>query len=63
MATTTPNFGWPVPTSTDFVKNGATAIESLGDAADATTYSIDVRVTAAEATIAGLIDPFLLMGA
>jgi len=30
MATTTPNFGWPVPTSTDLVKDGATAIEGLG---------------------------------
>jgi hypothetical protein len=35
MATTTPNYGWPVPTSTDLVKNGATAIEALGDAIDA----------------------------
>jgi hypothetical protein len=35
MATTTPNFGWPVPTSTDLVKDGATAIEGLGDAIDA----------------------------
>jgi hypothetical protein len=36
MATTTPNNGWPVPTSTDLVKDGATAIEALGDAIDAT---------------------------
>jgi hypothetical protein len=35
MATTTPNFGWAVPTSTDYVKDGATAIETLGDAIDA----------------------------
>ena len=35
MATTTPNYGWPVPTSTDLVKNGATAIGALGDAIDA----------------------------
>jgi hypothetical protein len=35
MATTTPNFGWTVPTSTDLVKNGATAIETLGDGIDA----------------------------
>jgi len=49
MATTTPNYGWPVPTSTDFVKDGATAIEALGDAIDATVYEI--------------IHPFLLMGA
>jgi hypothetical protein len=35
MATTTPNFGWTVPTSSDLVKNGATAIETLGDSVDA----------------------------
>lgn len=35
MATTTPNYGWSVPTSTDLVKDGATAIETLGDAIDA----------------------------
>jgi len=34
MATTTPNFGWTVPTSTDLVKDGAVAIETLGDAID-----------------------------
>lgn len=34
MATTTPNFGWAVPTSTDYVKDGAVAIETLGDAID-----------------------------
>jgi hypothetical protein len=39
MATTTPNYGWPVPTSTDYVKDGATAIEALGDAIDATVFS------------------------
>jgi hypothetical protein len=36
MATTTPFYAWPVPTSTDYVKDGASAIESLGDAIDAT---------------------------
>ena len=35
MATTTPNYGWAVPTSTDLVKDGATAIETLGDSIDA----------------------------
>jgi hypothetical protein len=35
MATTTPNFGWTVPTSSDLVKDGATAIETLGDGIDA----------------------------
>jgi hypothetical protein len=39
MATTTPLNGWPVPTSTDYVKDGATAIESLGDAIDASVGS------------------------
>ena len=40
MATTTPNYGWPVPTSTDLVKDGATAIEALGDAIDATVFAL-----------------------
>ena len=40
MATTTPNFGWPVPTSTDLVKDGATAIEGLGDAVDASLLDL-----------------------
>jgi hypothetical protein len=40
MATTTPNFGWPVPTSTDYVKDGALAIETLGDAIDATVFGL-----------------------
>jgi hypothetical protein len=41
MATTTPNFGWDVPTSTDYVKDGAVAIETLGDDIDATLYTIN----------------------
>jgi hypothetical protein len=39
MATTTPNFGWSVPTSSDLVKNGATAIETLGDSVDAQLWT------------------------
>jgi hypothetical protein len=39
MATTTPNYGWAVPTSTDLVKDGATAIETLGDAIDASMFT------------------------
>jgi len=35
MATITPAYSWPVPTSSDLVKDGATAIEALGDAIDA----------------------------
>jgi hypothetical protein len=45
MATTTPNYGWPVPTSSDLVKNGATAIEALGDAADATMATMTPKST------------------
>lgn len=40
MATTTPNFGWSVPTSTDYVKDGAVAIETLGDAIDASLVDL-----------------------
>jgi len=40
MATTTPNFGWSVPTSSDLVKNGAVAIETLGDAIDASLVDL-----------------------
>jgi hypothetical protein len=40
MATTTPNYGWDVPTSSDYVKLGAVAIETLGDDIDATLFSI-----------------------
>ena len=39
MATTTPLNGWPVPTSTDYVKDGAVAIETLGDAIDTSVGS------------------------
>jgi hypothetical protein len=40
MATTTPNFGWVVPTSSDLVKNGAVAIETLGDSIDASMVDL-----------------------
>lgn len=40
MATTTPNFGWSVPTSSDLVKNGAVAIETLGDSIDASMVDL-----------------------
>jgi hypothetical protein len=40
MATTTPNFGWSVPTSSDLLKNGATAIETLGDSIDASLVDL-----------------------
>lgn len=40
MSTTTPNFGWVVPTSSDLVKNGAVAIETLGDSIDASLVDL-----------------------
>jgi hypothetical protein len=40
MATTTPNYGWDVPTSSDYVKDGAVAIETLGDDIDASLFGI-----------------------
>ena len=46
MATTTPNYSWPVPTSTDLVKDGASAIEALGDAIDATLFAIPAATSA-----------------
>lgn len=58
-----PNYGWAEPDDTAYVKNGAQAMRTLGNAIDSTTYGIDTRVAAAEAAIAGLIHPFLLMGA
>ena len=40
MATTTTNFGWDIPTSTDLVKNGATAIAELGQDIDTTMVDL-----------------------
>jgi hypothetical protein len=40
MATVTPNYNWPVPQSTDFVKDGADSIKDLGDAIDATVFGL-----------------------
>jgi hypothetical protein len=44
MATTSPNYGWPEPTSTDFVKNGATAITAMGNAIDTTVQDNQLMV-------------------
>lgn len=40
MATTTTNFGWTVPQSTDLVKDGATAIATLGSGIDTTMVDL-----------------------
>jgi hypothetical protein len=41
MATTTTNFGWDIPQSTDLVKDGATAIAGLGQ--DIDTALVDLK--------------------
>ena len=41
MATTTTNFGWDIPQSTDLVKDGATAIATLGQ--DIDTSMVDLK--------------------
>jgi hypothetical protein len=41
MATTTTNFGWDIPQSTDLVKDGATAIATLGQ--DIDTAMVDLK--------------------
>ena len=51
-----PNYGWTEPDDSDFVKDGALAMRTLGDAIDATVFALDEKVNAA-------IHPFLLMGA
>jgi hypothetical protein len=53
---TTPEYNWPTPNDSDFVKDGALAMRDLGDAIDATVYAQSL-------VIAALIHPFLLMGA
>jgi hypothetical protein len=54
MPTTTPNNLWPVPVSTDLVKDGAVAIESLGDAIDASVGTGLLAWTAYTPTYTGV---------
>lgn len=43
---TTPNYDWPTPADTDYVKDGAAAIRNLGDAIDTTVKSVaDATIT------------------
>lgn len=51
-----PNYSWPEPDNSDFVKDGATDIRALGDAIDATVYAVANYQN-------NIIHPFLLMGA
>jgi hypothetical protein len=53
---TSPNYGWSEPDDTSFVKNGALAMRTLGNAIDTTVDKIE--------NFQGLNPhPFLLMGA
>lgn len=56
MATTSAIYGWPEPQSSDFVKNGATAITAMGNAIETTVNSVATFQLQ-------IINPFLLMGA
>lgn len=51
-----PNYDWDEPDDSDYVKDGALAMRTLGNDIDATLYSIASYQTQ-------LIHPFLLMGA
>jgi hypothetical protein len=44
MATTT-NYGWETPDDTDFVKDGASAIRTLGSSVDTTTKALNPSTT------------------
>jgi hypothetical protein len=53
---TSPVYGWDEPNDTDFVKNGALAMRTLGD-------DIDTTVSQIANFKLQIIHPFLLMGA
>jgi hypothetical protein len=53
---TSPNYGWTEPDDSDYLKEGADAIRTMGNAIDATVNKIE--------NFKGEIQhPFLLMGA
>lgn len=43
MPTTSTNFAWTIPSDTDLVKDGASAIRTLGNAVDASFASVTLR--------------------
>lgn len=53
---TSPNYAFPEPDDSDFVKDGASAMRDLGDAIDTALYNI-------ENSKGRILHPFLLMGA
>jgi hypothetical protein len=50
---TTPNYGWDTPADTDYVTNGALAIRTMANDADATVYSVQQTLDADKLDIAG----------
>lgn len=52
MATTT-NFGWTTPDDTDLVKNGASAIRTLGSAIDTSALSFKGQILISTTTLSG----------
>lgn len=53
---TSPTYGWSEPNDSDYVKNGALAIRTLGN-------SIDSTVNKIESNKGQIVHAFLLMGA
>lgn len=53
---TSPNYGWTEPDNTSYVKDGALAMRTLGNAIDSTVNQI-------ENFKGEVIHPFLMMGA
>ena len=53
---TSPTYGWSEPNDSDYVKNGALAMRTLGDAIDTTVNKI-------ESNKGKIVHAFLLMGA
>jgi hypothetical protein len=50
---TTPNYGWDTPADTDYVTNGALAIRTMANDADATVYSVQTTLDAEKVDKAG----------
>lgn len=53
---TSPNYGWSEPDDTAYVKDGAAAMRTLGNA-------IDTSVNQIEKFKGAIVHPFMLMGA
>lgn len=56
MATNTTNFGWDIPQSTDLVKDGATAIATLGQDIDTQFAAVSINTQTAASYTAVLAD-------